>query len=487
MLVSNLEPKSHLALLRTLLEKSDEAVLVSPFLFADFSNWVASLNLSRLRAIRLVTTLAPRGSDQLTKPRSLQSLIDALSKYWPNVGLTIQIDNALHGKIYLFKTAGRITDAIVTSANLTNSGLRDNHEWGVQVTDEGALRELLAEIDEGVEYLNISPDLVRKMVLFAEHYARENPGLNREDIDASLLNALKNAPRKGGGEIDWPNVRNVFLKPWGTRDNPVLKEDHRPFSEPQGDLDFPKGRPADVGVGDIVVCFGTGSRCVVAVYRVLSSPDERPKELQERDEHARRWPWYAFGENCTARFGSRWWEYDLTIDRLSAEYLSTHPGGQLSAAGSGSLGAFNFGAGRLRLDRGFGRFAAERILAIDLELPEATKPRSRRDDSPKLGSELRAQFHESMLSIYKRAREEAGYTASKFLELVSNKGGFDAARILINSPNVSDGYTELWRRRRLDLTVEAFVLENAIYYPLFTAAELEVCRTRLGKFGYVAK
>jgi hypothetical protein len=41
--------------------------------------------------------------------------------------------------------------------------------------------------------------------------------------------------------------------------------------------------------------------------------------------------------------------------------------------------------------------------------------------------------------------------------------------------NVSEGYTALWERGRLDLTVEALIHDNPQWHPLFTPEELAIC------------
>ncbi len=97
---------------------------------------------------------------------------------------------------------------------------------------------------------------------------------------------------------------------------------------------------------------------------------------------------------------------------------------------------------------------------------------------------LEIEFNEAMMNIYRRAKDEAKYNASIFLQMVVDNGGLNAARTLINSPTVSSGYTALWERGRLDLTVEAMILETPKYQELFTDEELEICRRRLNEYGY---
>lgn len=98
-------------------------------------------------------------------------------------------------------------------------------------------------------------------------------------------------------------------------------------------------------------------------------------------------------------------------------------------------------------------------------------------------SQLEVDFNEAMLEIYRKAKSEAKYNAIRFLQMVTDHGGIETAHILINAPTVSEGYTALWERKRLDLTVESMVVRNTRFHELFTAEELEKCRNRLSEYG----
>ena len=80
---------------------------------------------------------------------------------------------------------------------------------------------------------------------------------------------------------------------------------------------------------------------------------------------------------------------------------------------------------------------------------------------------LEQQFHGAMLTIYRRAKSEANYTASIFFNMLEDRGGLATAKYLINAPKVSDGYTALWERKRLDLTVEAVIHDNCKWHSLY--------------------
>lgn len=95
---------------------------------------------------------------------------------------------------------------------------------------------------------------------------------------------------------------------------------------------------------------------------------------------------------------------------------------------------------------------------------------------------LELEFDEAMLNIYRKAKSEAKYNAVRFLQMVTDHGGLETAHILINSGTVSEGYTALWERGRLDLTVEAMILDNEKYHSLFSEEELAVCAKRLKQY-----
>ena len=96
------------------------------------------------------------------------------------------------------------------------------------------------------------------------------------------------------------------------------------------------------------------------------------------------------------------------------------------------------------------------------------------------------EFDEEMLGIYQRALSETRYKATRFLSMLHDHRGLETARLLIHSPGVSEGYTALWERKRLDLTVEAVIHDNPKWHPLFTHEELAICDKRLAEYNYFA-
>ena len=100
-------------------------------------------------------------------------------------------------------------------------------------------------------------------------------------------------------------------------------------------------------------------------------------------------------------------------------------------------------------------------------------------------TELESRFDEAMMLIYVRAKNAAKYAANRYLQMLHDKRGLDTARTLVLAENPSDGYTALWERKRLDLTVEALVLQPE-WLPLFDQEPglLARARSRLIEYEY---
>ena len=92
-------------------------------------------------------------------------------------------------------------------------------------------------------------------------------------------------------------------------------------------------------------------------------------------------------------------------------------------------------------------------------------------------------FNEDMKNIYFTAKRDINYTATRFMQLVSQKGGLQAAKQLIVKEGGTYGFEVLWENKRLDLSVEALVLKPE-YITLFSYEERMLCKDRLEKFGY---
>lgn len=98
-------------------------------------------------------------------------------------------------------------------------------------------------------------------------------------------------------------------------------------------------------------------------------------------------------------------------------------------------------------------------------------------------SDRLVEFNKAMHEIYRRALVEARYNATVFQRMLTDRGPLETARYLIHTPRPSDGFTALWERGRLNLTVEALVLSGQ-FDDLFTDDERAICRQRLEQYGW---
>jgi TIR domain len=139
----------------------------------------------------------------------------------------------------------------------------------------------------------------------------------------------------------------------------------------------------------------------------------------------------------------------------------------------------------------FGSDADRLLTAIEPILrsaaPPARPPKTGREVTgtaePRDDENLEGAFHTAMVDVYQRAKREAGYHATYFIQMVSDRGGLATARHLLHASSVSEGFTALWERRRLDLTVEAVVLQER-FASLFSDEERKIARDRLAEYGY---
>ena len=92
-------------------------------------------------------------------------------------------------------------------------------------------------------------------------------------------------------------------------------------------------------------------------------------------------------------------------------------------------------------------------------------------------AQLEDMFHLEMLRLYDEQRQVMR-PPIRFLGMVRNLGGRETAKRLLANPSVGDGFVALWEVSRLDLSVEALVLQEP-WCALFTEEERAVAQQRL--------
>jgi len=112
------------------------------------------------------------------------------------------------------------------------------------------------------------------------------------------------------------------------------------------------------------------------------------------------------------------------------------------------------------------------------------------------------ELEHAMLNIYDRCANEIGtYKPEIFVGMINRDGAIATARYLIMNENPSNGYPSYGFRRlreageaskggRLDLSLEALIVENPQFHSLFGDVEkaiIEKATKRLHDYGYKPK
>lgn len=347
--------EGHFAQLARLFQKATSVTLMSPFLADDMAELLGSFDLSNLTHLHLITTLKPRTMDQFRKIDSIVSLIDVVDED-NTIDLRISINNRLHGKVYVFRKADTPIAALITSANFTNSGLLRNDEWGVLIDDPVSIVDVESSIKNAAEYTELTVDDAIEMLEVIDTYRAEHGEPPDDDgIELDLNSVLE----RRGRPLTIETSTTIWLKPVGDSDHPIVEGED--FSAETDDLHFSRRRPTGVSVCDKVIAYGVGIGMVLTYYTVTSEPERIPDEEMD-EEWKERWPWFVEGRNEASHFGGQFWTHGLHINRLVEEYLAERgDDATITSAGGRTLGAFQYGADKIRLSPDFGRFVIRRI------------------------------------------------------------------------------------------------------------------------------
>ena len=93
---------------------------------------------------------------------------------------------------------------------------------------------------------------------------------------------------------------------------------------------------------------------------------------------------------------------------------------------------------------------------------------------------LENRFESDLINKMNIAKKQCKYNPTRFLQTLHEMGGVATARA---TGKQTDGFTRLFLEGRLDLTMEASVVEEQ-YRQLFTDDEIAYCRDSLQNAGY---
>ena len=351
MRVVNNSTNNHLDEIKDLLANSNEALIASPFIsptaIGNMKNWLTS----GFQELSLITTLKEKDPDQLRKVPVLMELFRLKKKL--GFHLTVKIDNQLHGKVYIGKKDSNYTGAIVTSANFTENGLENNHEWGFYVNDQNVISDIHYQILEDATVELAEKDLVKMKQWMEENQAEDvkSPTVDVSFIDMIEKPILERTVRNNGGVTYW-------LKPLGRNHKPVPET--ALYGDTKHKITFSKrGRPTGVKEGDILIAYSIGTMQLISVF-VAGNDDERGILTKFPIPGDEKWPYYIWCRNETSQYGASWSKRKLSLHSLRDEFLRCQPTSTVLPSGN-KLSALQWGADHVRATIEFGEFVVKKM------------------------------------------------------------------------------------------------------------------------------
>ena len=346
MRIINNSISNHLDEVKDLLASSSEALIVSPFIslpaIKKIEDWLAS----GFQALTLVTTLKEKDPDQLKKVLVLEELF--LLKKSRSFRLTVRIDNQLHGKVYIGKKDVNYTGAIISSANFTENGLENNHEWGVFINDQMAISDIHQQIMNDASIELSEKDLARM-----RQWMDDNPkeDVKSPTVDVSFIDMITRPAITDTGITYW-------LKPLGRDHKPV--PDTAFYGDARHRITFSKrGRPVGIKEGHIVIAYSIITMQLISVF-VAGDNNDRGELTQFPVPGDEKWPYYIWCDNETPQYGAVWPKMELTLHSLREDFLRQYPKSTVLPSGN-KLNALQWGSDHVKATPEFGEFVVKRM------------------------------------------------------------------------------------------------------------------------------
>ena len=336
--------RNHVEEVKDLLANSNKALIASPFISLTVIDKMKNWLTSGFQELTLITTLKEKDPDQLRKVPVLLELFRL--KKTRGFHLTVKIDNQLHGKVYIGKRDSNYTGAIVTSANFTENGLENNHEWGVVINDQMTISDIHQQImnDASIE---LSEKDLAKMRQWIDDNPKED--IKSPTIDVSFIDMIARPVITESGITYW-------LKPLG--------RDHKsvPNTAFYGDarhlITFSKkGRPNGIKEGHVVIAYSIITMQLISVFVASNDRGQLVEFSVPGDE---QWPYYIWCKNKTPQYGANWPQINLTLHTIREEFLRQQSTATVLPSGN-KLKALQWGSDHVRATPEFGEFVVSKM------------------------------------------------------------------------------------------------------------------------------
>jgi len=345
-IVDNLSEKNHYSHINNAFAKATDVTIASPFL----DDIIESMNLDNISSVKLITTLRSNSMDGLIKAKTLISIVKELHRR--EIHCEICIDAKLHGKVYIFKTNGKYERGFVTSANFTIAGLKHNHEWGFEVTDDRLLKRLEQRIAKSGDIVTLGEQAIEEIEKEVKKHEKQLKK-RRNDVECNFDRIIRKSDQR------------VFLKLIGSNDDRVTKNDVYNDSTTKTvhfAIALTRVRP-----GDILILYGVGTSCILSICEVTSSFCQMTKAELRQNGSMKRWPYYVKVKVLTNSFGENWYKLSVKANEVCRDFNNRFPNENVTLNGR-NLGAINFGGGTggaIRLSKAFAEFVMEKVYSLD--------------------------------------------------------------------------------------------------------------------------
>ena len=341
---------NHIEEVKDLLANSNKALIASPFISLTVIDKMKNWLTFGFQELTLITTLKEKDPDQLRKVPVLMELFRL--KKTRGFHLTVKIDNKLHGKVYIGKRDSNYTGAIVTSANFTENGLENNHEWGFYVNDQNVITGIHHQIFEDATVELAEKDLMKMKQWMEENQAED---VKSPTVDVSFIDMIEKPIVNKTGLTYW-------LKPLGRDHKPVPETAF--YGETKHKITFSKkGRPTGVKEGDILIAYSIGTMQLISVF-VAGNDDDRGELTKFPIPGDDKWPYYIWCKNETSQYGASWSKKKLSLHSLRDEFLRCHPTSTVLPSGN-KMNALQWGADHVRATAEFGEFVVRKMKDVE--------------------------------------------------------------------------------------------------------------------------
>ena len=333
----------HLGEVKDLLASSNEFLIASPFISLTAVDKMKNWLTAGLQKLTLITTLKEKDPDQLKKVPILMELYRL--KKMRGFNLSVKIDNQLHGKVYIGMRDENYTGAIVTSANFTDNGLENNHEWGIFFNDQKEISNMHQQIVK-----DASLELTEKALMKMKQWIDDNPkeDVKSPSIDVSFIDMIEKPIVNKASLTYW-------LKPLGKSPDPVPPT--RLFGEGEHQITFTTKNPRGIAEGDILLVYSVVSQQMISVFEAT---DKRGVLTEFDNPGDERWPNYIWCKNLSPEYGANWPVKGLTFRKLREDFLKRYPTKTILPSGN-KLNGMQWGADHIKCTPEFAEYVLTRI------------------------------------------------------------------------------------------------------------------------------